>query len=116
MADIARPSSTTRRAALLGEAGASFRALRKRLGWTQKALAERARVSRDTIHRLERGEVVDLSSPLALLDAMGQRLAFEPKQTLRAEDMRAILIPSDFDTDSKERRWNAKFVGSARKE
>ena len=68
--------------------GTSFKELRKRLNWTQQALAARAHVSRDTIHRLERGEVVDLSSLVALLGAMGHQVAFEPRPQLRASDIR----------------------------
>ena len=68
--------------------GASFKDLRRRLGWTQQALSARARISRDTIHRLERGEGVDLSSLVALLGAMGQQVAFEPLPQLRAADVR----------------------------
>ena len=68
--------------------GLGFRALRKRLEWTQQALAARAHISRDTIHRLERGEVVDLSSLVALLGAMGQQLSFEAVHQLRAADIR----------------------------
>ena len=72
----------------LPRVGAAFRRLRKERGWTQQALAARSRVSRDTIHRLERGQVVDLSSLVALLAAMGQQLAFEAQPTLRASDIR----------------------------
>jgi transcriptional regulator with XRE-family HTH domain len=71
--------------------GGRFRALRKSLGWTQQRLSTRAKVSRDTINRLERGEVVDVSSLSRLLDAMGQRIAFEPKPALRAADMRRLF-------------------------
>jgi transcriptional regulator with XRE-family HTH domain len=70
------------------QVGAAFKGLRQRLSWTQQALAVRARVSRDTIHRLERGGVVDLSSLVALLGAMGQQIGFEAKSQLRAADMR----------------------------
>ena len=68
--------------------GTSFRELRKRLSWTQLALAARAHVSRDTIHRLERGEVVDLLSLVKLLGAMGQQVAFEVQPQIRARDIR----------------------------
>jgi DNA-binding XRE family transcriptional regulator len=73
---------------LLRHLASDFRALRRRLGWTQAALAKRAKVSRDTIHRLERDGLVELASLVALLDAMGQRLAFTPRQRVRAADMR----------------------------
>ncbi len=76
---------------LLRDLGARFRALRKEKRWTQSALAARARISRDTIHRLERGEVVDASSLVTLLNAMGQRLSFEPRPALRAADMRRMF-------------------------
>lgn len=72
----------------LTRVGAAFKELRKRLKWTQQALAARAQVSRDTIHRLERGEVVDLSSLSALLGAMGQQIAFEARPQIRAADIR----------------------------
>lgn len=68
-------------------------ALRQQLGWTQLALAARARISRDTIHRLERGRVIDVSSLIALLGAMGQRVAFEEKPQLRAADIRRKFAP-----------------------
>jgi len=45
-------------------------------------------VSRDTIHRLERGQAVDLSSLVALLGAIGQQVAFEEVPQLRAADIR----------------------------
>lgn len=67
---------------------ADFRALRRRLGWTQLALAARAGVSRDTIHRLERDGLVELASLAALLEAMGQRVTFAPRPRIRAADMR----------------------------
>ncbi|MBX7113048.1 MAG: helix-turn-helix transcriptional regulator [Myxococcaceae bacterium] len=67
--------------------------MRQQLGWTQLALAARARISRDTIHRLERGRVIDVSSLIALLGAMGQRVAFEEKPQLRAADIRRKFAP-----------------------
>lgn len=76
---------------LLRDFGPRFRALRKSLKWTQARLAARSGVSRDTIHRLERGEVVEVSSLVRLLDAMGQRLTFEPRPALRAADMRRLF-------------------------
>lgn len=81
-------SDKSRHSGNVERVGAAFKELRKRLSWTQQALAARAHVSRDTIHRLERGEVVDLSSLVALLGAMGQQVAFEPKPQVRAADMR----------------------------
>lgn len=68
--------------------GGDFRALRRRLGWTQQALAARAGLSRDTIHRLERDGLVELGSLVALLEAMGQRVTFAPRPRIRAADMR----------------------------
>jgi DNA-binding XRE family transcriptional regulator len=65
-----------------------FRALRLRLGWTQQALAKRAGVSRDTIHRLERDGLVELVSLVALLEAMGQQVTFAARPLIRAADMR----------------------------
>lgn len=76
---------------LLSDLGTRFRALREALEWTQQRLSTRAGVSRDTIHRLERGEVVDASSLTRLLDAMGHRVAFEKKPALRAADMRRLF-------------------------
>lgn len=72
----------------LPRVGAAFKELRKRLAWTQQALAARAHVSRDTIYRLERGEVIDLSSLVALLGAMGHQVAFAPTPQVRASDIR----------------------------
>ena len=76
---------------LMGDIGGRFRALREQLEWTQQRLATRAKVSRDTIHRLEHSEVVDVSSLARLLDAMGQRITFEKKPALRAADMRRLF-------------------------
>ena len=76
---------------LLTDLGSRFRALREELKWTQQRLSARAGVSRDTIHRLERGEVVDASSLTRLLEAMGQRISFEKKPALRAADMRRLF-------------------------
>lgn len=81
-------SGKRRRPGGLARVGASFKDLRKRLAWTQQTLAARAQVSRDTIHRLERGEAVDLSSLVALLSAMGHQVAFEAVPQLRAADIR----------------------------
>ncbi len=85
---------------LLTDLGTRFRALREELKWTQQRLALRARVSRDTIHRLEHGEAVDASSLTRLLDALGQRLTFEKKPALRAADMRRLF--PEFHEDSDE--------------
>jgi transcriptional regulator with XRE-family HTH domain len=76
---------------LLKDLGTRFRALREELKWTQQRLSARSGVSRDTIHRLERGEVVDASSLTRLLAAMGQRITFEKKPALRAADMRRLF-------------------------
>jgi DNA-binding XRE family transcriptional regulator len=65
-----------------------FRALRRHLGWTQAALAQRAKVSRDTIHRLERDGLVELVSLVALLEAMGHQVTLAPRKRIRAADMR----------------------------
>ncbi|MDP2269722.1 MAG: helix-turn-helix transcriptional regulator [Archangium sp.] len=85
--------------ALLTDLGNRFRALRKELNWTQQRLSARAKVSRDTIHRLEHGEVVDASSLTRLLNAMGRRISFEQKPALRAADMRR-LFPEVHEDDS----------------
>ena len=84
---------------VLSELGARFRGLREELKWTQQRLATRAHVSRDTIHRLERGEAVDTSSLTRLLDAMGQRLTFEKKPALRAADMHRLFPEVHEDRD-----------------
>ncbi len=86
-------------ARLVAHIGSSFRALRLGQGWTQTALAQRARVSRDTINRLERGHVVGLASLAALLGAMGFQLAFEPVKRLRASDMRREFAHVHEETD-----------------
>ncbi len=75
----------------LQDLGKRFRTLRKSLHTTQTSLAKRARVSRDTIHRLECGEVVDLSSLTALVSALGYRVTFEQQPALRARDMRRLF-------------------------
>jgi transcriptional regulator with XRE-family HTH domain len=77
-----------RAAGPLQAVGQEFRALRRRLHWTQTALAARSCVSRDTIHRLEHGSVVDLSSLTALLSALGHRLAFVEVPRLNAAEIR----------------------------
>lgn len=87
------------KAASLKDLGTRFRALREELKWTQLRLAKRAQVSRDTIHRLERGEAVDSSSLTRLLDAMGQRLTFEKKPALRAADMHRLFPEVHEDRD-----------------
>ena len=79
-----KPHPAERLAAL----GQSFRDLRRQQGWTQSALAARAGVSRDTIHRLEHGAVVDVSSLTALLAAMGHQLSFVEAPRLSAAGMR----------------------------
>lgn len=84
---------------LLEDLGGRFRALREELKWTQQRLSTRARVSRDTIHRLERGDVVDASSLTRLLDAMGYRVAFEKKPALRAADMHRLFPEVHEDQD-----------------
>ena len=76
------------RAGYLKTVGLDFRELRRRLRWTQADLAARAGVSRDTIHRLEHGSVVDLSSLTGLLGALGYRLAFVEVPRLNAAEMR----------------------------
>jgi len=73
---------------LLVEAGARFRALRKELAWSQSELARRSGVSRDTMNRFEKGGSIELASLAAMLNAMGQRLAFAARHDLRAADMR----------------------------
>lgn len=76
------------RGAQLAEAGTAFRDLRRELKWTQQALSKRSRISRDTIHRFEKGGPIELVSLLALLNSMGYRLTFVPREHVRAEDMR----------------------------
>ena len=85
MSDMADKTS------LLRDLGGRFRLLREELAWTQQRLAARARVSRDTIHRLEHGGVIDVSSLARLLDAMGHRIAFEKRPALRAADMHRLF-------------------------
>lgn len=84
----------------LKDLGSRFRALRRELKWTQQRLSARARVSRDTIHRLERGAVVDASSLARLLAAMGYRISFEREPALRAADMRRLF--ADVHEDGEE--------------
>ncbi len=85
---------------LLTDLGTRFRTLRQDLKWTQQRLSARAGVSRDTIHRLERGEVVDASSLTRLLDALGHRITFEKKPALRAADMRRLFPEVHEDGDA----------------
>ncbi|MFN0061562.1 MAG: helix-turn-helix domain-containing protein [Myxococcaceae bacterium] len=72
--------------------GASFRSMRRELKRTQVELSKRAGVSRDTLHRLERGGVVDTRSLMRLLAALGQRLRIEPRPSVRAADMRRRFV------------------------
>jgi transcriptional regulator with XRE-family HTH domain len=72
----------------LAALGQRFRELRRQQHWTQSDLAARAGVSRDTVHRLEHGAVVDVSSLTALLAAMGHQLAFVETPRLSAAGMR----------------------------
>jgi len=79
------------KSALLKDLASRFRALRKELRWTQERLSRQAHVSRDTVHRLEHGQVIDASSLALLLDALGYRLSFEKRPALRAADMRRLF-------------------------
>lgn len=79
------------KAHLLKDLGARFRALRRAQKCTQQRLSARSGVSRDTIYRLEQGEVVDASSLTRLLEAMGHRLTFEKKPAVRAADVRRLF-------------------------
>lgn len=81
------------------EAGAEFRALRRKLKWTQQALCARAQVSRDTLHRFEKGNPIQLESLVALLGALRYRLAFVPRQEVRAADMRKRFAHLHEDTE-----------------
>ena len=56
---------------LVADAGASIRKLRKSRRLSVVELAERMGKSRDTVHRLERGEDVSLSTFLSALAALG---------------------------------------------
>lgn len=80
-----------KRASPYRDLGLRFRELRQARKWTQLRLSAAACVSRDTIHRLERGEAVDVSSLFRLVDAMGYRITFEPKPALPAADMRRLF-------------------------
>lgn len=58
--------------------GLSLRALRRRRGWTQQALADRARLSRSTVQRIERGCADDFTarSLRAIATALDARFDF----------------------------------------
>lgn len=58
--------------------GAEIRALREKLGWTQKALAEAVGVTSNTVARWERGEMA-ISEPAARLL---QKIAAEQRSGL----------------------------------
>lgn len=66
----------------LYEVGKNIRALRKEQGLTQEQLSKKADISRVTLGKLERGEVVSVSvrTLILLLDSMGYELEFVNKQ------------------------------------
>jgi transcriptional regulator with XRE-family HTH domain len=58
----------------LSDAGTAFRAAREERGLSATELCRRAGRTRMTLHRLESGEDVSLSTLLSFLSAMGLRL------------------------------------------
>ena len=71
--------------------GSTIRALRHRRGWRQADLAERARMSRELVSRIERGDVA--STPIGrvrvLADALGAR--FDPTIRWQGGDLGRLL-------------------------
>jgi len=69
------------------ELGEQIRSARRGAHLTQNGLCARAKVSRDALSRLERGEAVDTSTLMKVLSALDLRIDLSKKQ-LRAADMR----------------------------
>lgn len=68
--------------------GSTLRALRKTDHLRAVAVAQHAGVSRDVLHRLEKGGDVTVSSLLAVLSAMGYVLRLEKAGLPTLEEMR----------------------------
>lgn len=71
--------------------GAAIRGERERAGLTQKALAERAGLSRATIIALESGAPFDAATLVAAVRALDLEIAIEPRHERRSESLSAIL-------------------------
>ena len=70
------------------ELGEALRAQRKAERLRATAVAQRAGVSRDVLHRMEKGGDVTVSSLMAVLSAMGYVLRIEKQGLPTLEEMR----------------------------
>lgn len=70
------------------ELGETLRAQRKAAHMRATAIAQRAGVSRDVLHRMEKGGDVTVSSLMAVLSAMGYVLRIEKQGLPTLEEMR----------------------------
>lgn len=70
------------------ELGEALRAQRKAEHMRATAVAQRAGVSRDVLHRMEKGGDVTVSSLMAVLSAMGYVLRIEKQGLPTLEEMR----------------------------
>jgi transcriptional regulator with XRE-family HTH domain len=82
MADKGLPAESQR------QLGKQIRELRLQQGVSQTALSKMSGLSRDTLHRLERGDVVDVRSLLKAVRALGYEIRLTPTAPIRASDMR----------------------------
>ena len=68
------------------ELGEALRAQRKAERLRATAVAQRAGVSRDVLHRMEKGGDVTVSSLMAVLSAMGYVLRIEMRQRFALDE------------------------------
>nr|WP_256365113.1 helix-turn-helix transcriptional regulator [Caldimonas brevitalea] len=80
---------------LLHDAGPALRRLRKAKGVPAARLAEISGKSRDTVHRLERGEDVSLSTFLAVLGALGYGIEIKALGRPTLEEMSRRFAEED---------------------
>lgn len=80
---------------LLVDVAPRVHSLRVQQGLSLSELARRTGRSRDTLHRLERGEDVSVSTLLSVLAALGHGLALEPAGLPSLEDMRRRFAEDD---------------------
>lgn len=84
---------------LLTDLAPAVRALRLAQGLSISDLARRTGRSRDTLHRLERGEDVSVSTLLGVLAALGQVLVLQPTGLPSLEEMRRRFATGDDDEE-----------------
>jgi len=95
MSDEIKPSAHPIR--LTADAGLAVRQLRKAQGLGAGELAKRMGRSRDTLHRLERGEDVSLGTFLAALAALGHAVTFTRIGLPTMEEMQRRFAEDDDD-------------------